>query len=320
MKPVSVTVGTHRLTYLPDGYVQLHPRTWYPASPDSFWSGKGDHLDADGCLVGSVGALLVEYGNQAMLVDTGFGPARIPADRTIAPLGRIEGGALPASLAAVGRTFASVSCVAFTHLHDDHVGWATDPGLRNARFVTSAEEWRGEPRAVAGHAAAVSDGEEIFPGVRALATPGHTPGHLSYVIGGEGAGGEPGGARAVVVGDVLHSPLQLADLSWNAFSDTDPARAVHSRKRIVAELSRPGTIGYAGHFAGAVFGRLALHDEPCPGVSHPGAPAPEASDREVSDPEVSDPRASAPEAPAPEAPDGSVPSSGPRRRWEPLTA
>ncbi|MBR7672313.1 MBL fold metallo-hydrolase [Streptomyces daliensis] len=261
MRPSGVTAGAHRLTYLPDGYVQLYPRAWYPASPDAFWADKGSHLDADGCLVGSVGALLVEYGDEAMLIDTGFGPARIPADRTIPPLGRIEGGALPASLAAVGHTFASVSCVAFTHLHDDHVGWATDPGLGHARFVASAEEWRAEPRAVAGRAVAASDGEEIFPGVRVLATPGHTPGHLSYVIGeteASSAPGGPGSARAVVVGDVLHSPLQLADLSWNAFSDVHPAQAVRSRERIVAELSRPGTIGYAGHFAGAVFGRLAL--------------------------------------------------------------
>ncbi|MEV7866821.1 MBL fold metallo-hydrolase [Streptomyces sp. NPDC088124] len=264
MEPVGVVVGAHRLTYLPDGYVQLDPRAWYPESPASFWADKGDHLDDEGYLTGSVGALLVEYADRAMLIDTGFGPARISAEHTIPPLGRIEGGALPASLAAAGRDFESVDTVAFTHLHDDHVGWAVEPRLKGARFAASAAEWRGAHRVPAGHAVAVREGEEVFPGVTALATPGHTPGHLSYVIDGG-----PDAVRAVVVGDVLHSPLQLTDLSWRAASDIDPAQAVRSRERTVAELSRPGTIGFAGHFAGAVFGRLSGSATTSEGVAPP---------------------------------------------------
>ncbi|MER8221940.1 MBL fold metallo-hydrolase [Streptomyces sp. NPDC094143] len=252
-EPVRVRLGTHRLTYLPDGYVQLHPRAWFPDSPGAFWEDHGGHLDDEGFLRASVGALLVEYEDRALLLDTGFGPAHVPADHTIPPLGRIEGGGLPDALAAAGAAWESVDTVAFTHLHDDHVGWAGDERLRGARFVASAAEWRGAHRRPAGQPVAVRDGQELFPGVTAFATPGHTPGHLSYVIRGGS-----GGPAAVVVGDVLHSALQLADLTWRAASDIDPAEAVRSRRKVVAELSRPGTIGFAGHFSGAVFGRLAV--------------------------------------------------------------
>ncbi|MET9149826.1 MBL fold metallo-hydrolase [Streptomyces griseoflavus] len=248
---VRVELGTHRLTYLPDGHVQLNPRAWFPDSPEAFWADHAGHLDEEGFLPASVGALLVEYRDRAMLFDTGFGPARIPADHTIPPLGRIEGGGLPDALAAAGSTWEAVDTVAFTHLHDDHVGWAGQEGLRGARFAASAAEWRGAHRRPAGQPVAVEDGQEVFPGVTALATPGHTPGHLSYLIRGG-----PDGPDAVVVGDVLHSALQLADLTWRAASDIDPAEAVRSRHKVVAELSRPGVTGFAGHFSGAVFGRL----------------------------------------------------------------
>ncbi|MFH9010554.1 MBL fold metallo-hydrolase [Streptomyces sp. NPDC017943] len=250
--PVAVSLGTHRLTYLPDGYVQLNPRTWFPDSPEAFWRDHAHHLDEEGFLRASVGGLLVEWEDRAMLVDTGFGPVRVPAEHTIAPLGRLQGGGLPDALAAVGSTWESVDTVAFTHVHDDHVGWASDERLGGARFLASAAEWRGAHRRPAGQPVAVRDGQEVFPGVTAVATPGHTPGHLSYVIRG-GADGP----TAVVVGDVLHSALQLADLTWRAASDLDPAEAVRSRRKIVAHLSRPGAIGFAGHFSGAVFGRLA---------------------------------------------------------------
>ncbi|MGW6703738.1 MBL fold metallo-hydrolase [Streptomyces sp. NPDC054956] len=258
----SLRLGEHRLTYLPDGHVQLDPRAWFPEAPAAYWEDKGSHLDDEGFLTGSIGALLVEHGDRALLIDTGFGPARIPADRTIPPLGRIEGGLLPDSLAAVGRGFASIDAVAFTHLHDDHVGWAFaeapgGPGLllENADFIASEGEWRGRPvpetaaRALRGRIVTAADGDEVFPGVRVLATPGHTPGHTSYEIAS-------GGSRLIVFGDVLHSPLQVAHPEWRVASDTDPAGAVRSRRRVLEELGRPGTYGFGGHFAGAVFGEL----------------------------------------------------------------
>ncbi|GAA1908953.1 MBL fold metallo-hydrolase [Streptomyces sodiiphilus] len=256
----TLTCGDLRLTYLPDGYVQLHPLSWFPESSPDYWQDKRDHLDAEGFLIGSVGGLLVEQDGRALLIDTGFGPHRIPAEHTIPPLGRLEGGSLPDSLSAAGRTFSSIDTIAFTHLHDDHVGWAfgaggADAGPVHARYVASEKEWQGwnMPRSAAsrlrGRIETAGDGDEIFPGVTVMATPGHTAGHLSYLIGS-------GSSRVLVIGDVMHSPLQVARPQWRAASDADPAEAVRSRRRVLRELRRPGTAGFGGHFADVVFGNV----------------------------------------------------------------
>jgi glyoxylase-like metal-dependent hydrolase (beta-lactamase superfamily II) len=250
-------LGEHRLTYLPDGFVQLDPAAWFPDSVAPDWRDLESYLDADGFLIGSVGSLLVEYGERALLIDTGFGPHKIPAARTIAPLGRLEGGQLPASLAASGRAPGSVGAVAFTHPHDDHVGWAVAGGadgrlFAGSRFFVSAAEL---PAAQAllpagDRVVPAADGDEIFPGVTAWMTPGHTAGHVSYVI-------TSNGARMIAFGDVLHSPVQVARPGWRVFSDFDTEIAERTRWQLLSELARPDTVGFGGHFADVVFGKVA---------------------------------------------------------------
>lgn len=69
----------------------------------------------------------------------------------------------------------------------------------------------------------VTDGTEVLPGIRAIATPGHSPGHFSYVIG-------TGPERYIFLGDVAHtSHLQLAHPDWPFAFDFDSRQAIHSR-------------------------------------------------------------------------------------------
>jgi glyoxylase-like metal-dependent hydrolase (beta-lactamase superfamily II) len=249
----TLRIGEHRLTYLPDGLVQLDPDDWFPGITAAERSELDPYLDEEGFIAASIGALLVRYRDRALLIDSGFGSARIPAGETIPPLGRIEGGGLPASLAAAGQSFGSIEAVAFTHLHDDHVGWAFhDEGLLSsrARFLASGPEWLDWARPVPdGRSASIKDSEEIFPGVTVSASPGHSDGHLSYVI-------TASGTRVIAFGDVLHSPAQIAWPAQRAFSDADTASAQRSRRELVRELAVPGTFGFGGHFGDAVFGRL----------------------------------------------------------------
>jgi glyoxylase-like metal-dependent hydrolase (beta-lactamase superfamily II) len=95
-----------------------------------------------------------------------------------------------------------------------------------------------------------ADGEEIFPGVRLLAAAGHTVGHASYVI-------SSGGQRLIAFGDAMHSSIQIEHPDWGAAPDHDPVAAAEARRRLVAELSEPGTIGFGVHFADVVFGQVA---------------------------------------------------------------
>ncbi|MFC9295186.1 MBL fold metallo-hydrolase [Streptomyces sp. NPDC057011] len=257
------TFGEYRLTHLPDGLVQLRPTGWFPGLTAADTDGFADHLDADGCLVAAIGGLLVEYGDRALLIDTGYGPRRLAAAQTHPSMGELVGGGLLGSLTEAGRTPAGIDTIAFTHLHDDHVGWAflgtgRGPLFSSASFVLSAAEWRGGgaaqiPAVLHERVRPAVDGEEVFPGVTLRESPGHTGGHASYVLTGDG--GEDGD-RLIITGDVLHSPLQVAHPHWPVFFDADRATAVRTRTAFLRDAATPGTVVYAGHFADVVFGRV----------------------------------------------------------------
>lgn len=259
----TLTLGDLQVTYVPDGSVQLRPDLWFPGSRSEDWEALSHYLDTEGYLVASVGGLLVETGERALLIDTGFGPNRIPSQRTHPALGVLEGGGLPAGLRGLGRDPATIDTVAFTHLHDDHVGWATHPApdgsgpfLPNARLVASEQAWRSWAPLTTGQVdtsfrkrvLAFGDGE-FFPGVRALRSPGHAPGHTCFEI-------SSGDRRLVVLGDAMHSPLQVSRPSWHVSLDQSPRAAVDSRLALLEELARTDTLGFAGHFADVVFGSV----------------------------------------------------------------
>ncbi|MEU0685376.1 MBL fold metallo-hydrolase [Streptomyces uncialis] len=263
----SLTLGRTRVTYVPDGAVQLAPRGWLPDSTDEWWEAHPEYLDDSGHLVAGIGALLVENGDRALLIDAGFGPQSVPAVPGN-PIGAIQGGALLDNLAGLGRAPGTIEAVAFTHLHIDHLGWARHPApgsdrppFTRAELLVTEPEWSGRHLLAAHGTTAgmlaplesrvrtVTDGQEIFPGVRVRYMPGHTPGHTGYVI-------ESGGRRLIAFGDALHSPVQTARPQWSAAPDHDPARSAAFRHQLVAELQEPGTIGFGNHFADVVFGHV----------------------------------------------------------------
>ena len=263
----SLRLGGTRVSFVPDGAVQLPPRGWLPDTTDEVWAACPQYLDASGSLVASIGALLIENGGRALLIDTGFGPQSLPPDPGT-PRGAIHGGALLANLAELGRGPEDIEAVAFTHLHPDHLGWAWHPrpgGHRppfaHASYLVAEPEWAqrglleahgltGEiVTALAPRVNTVTDGQEIFPGVRVRITAGHTPGHAEYVL-------TAGGQRLIAFGDALHTPIQADHPEWSAAADHDPVRSASHRHRLVAELDEPGTIGFGTHFADVVFGRV----------------------------------------------------------------
>ncbi|MEU5864560.1 MBL fold metallo-hydrolase [Nonomuraea sp. NPDC047529] len=258
----SVQLGDLTITHVPDGLVRLKPRGWLPAATDADWAAHRDHLDDDGNLVAGIGGLLVERGDRALLIDTGFGPESHPDDPANPLLGKLYGGQLLDNLRRLGRTPEQIEAVAITHLHSDHLGWAwsTAPGedappFAHAAHLVAAPEWEGrdlagEPRlaVMEPRVRTIEDGENIFPGVHASFAPGHTIGHTTYTITG-------GDRRLIVFGDALHAPVQVTHPEWSCGIDHDPAESAGHRRRLVDELSRPDTIGYGGHFADVTFGR-----------------------------------------------------------------
>jgi glyoxylase-like metal-dependent hydrolase (beta-lactamase superfamily II) len=262
-----LNLGDVQLTYAVDGAMGLVPQAFFPDLPAGYWASDPGALNEQGQVAMSAGGLLVERDGRTLLIDAGFGPQTGET-----PLGPVNSGALPDTLAALGHDPASIDTVAFTHLHVDHTGWAfthnpdgtwhkTFPA---ARYLVAAAEWepygRGDnvpgaaPAAVLEQLAAtrtlVDAGEEIFPGVRALVTPGHSPGHTSYIIT---SGTE---TRLIAFGDAFHIPAQLSHPHWPSMPDIDGRGVLAARAQLTRELEQPDTLGFACHFGDQAFGRL----------------------------------------------------------------
>jgi glyoxylase-like metal-dependent hydrolase (beta-lactamase superfamily II) len=165
--------------------------------------------------------------------------------------------------------------VAFTHLHFDHAGWAFANGAKtfpNARYVLAAKEWApyatgrhradiATPRHVISQLTAdsssldlIDDGDEISPNVRAVVAPGHSPGHTAYVIA------SVAGQRLVALGDAFHTPAQFTHPEWLSAADSDATGVQSARRRLLAELAKPNTLGFGFHFGDQAFGRVVTDD------------------------------------------------------------
>ena len=188
----------------------------------------------------------INTGPKLVVVDTGWGPAM--HDRT---KGRI--GQLPANLAAAGIDPKSVDTVIISHMHLDHVGGlrTADGGLAfpNAEVLVPAPDWAywmndaemnklpegytksvypGIRKVFAGLENKVTKyewGKEIVPGITSVATPGHTPGHTSFVVAS-------GSAKILVQSDVTNIPhLFLRHPTWQVMYDVDPLKAAETREK-----------------------------------------------------------------------------------------
>lgn len=248
----SISIGNLTITYLPDGFVQLHPEVWFSLSGDhdENYLGMPELISEDGYLTGSIGSLLVTGPNVTVLIDAGFGPRHLPAAQSHPSLGEMNGGAMARS----NDLLTSLDAAVFTHLHDDHTGWLKADGapghlLRNTTLMASEKELQTNGlRSTPGWTPARS-GAEILPGITAVATPGHTLGHMSYLI-------ESQDESLLCFGDVMHSPVQVSHPQLNSCFEADPAASLQSRKRTIDLLSDTGMIGAGMHFGDVVFGRI----------------------------------------------------------------
>lgn len=246
-----IVVGEITVTYLPDGYVQLDPYKWFGlSSDDPLYSHNTRLISSEGYLIGSIGSLLVTNGDSSLLIDAGYGPRVLPAARSHPALGAMYGG----NLKEFQSTLQKVDSVAFTHLHDDHSGWLdtnTDIGrsLGSKPHFASKSELLTSRRSLSKRWNVVESGTEFFPGVTALATPGHTQGHMSYLI-------ESNGEKLLCFGDVMHSPLQVEHQYLNSCFEIAPQDSVASRNSVIDFLADTGSIGAGMHFGDVVFGKI----------------------------------------------------------------
>ncbi len=166
-------------------------------------------------------------------------------------------GQLATNIQAAGLDPARIGIVVITHFHGDHITGLTtrdnQPVFPNAEVVVSAAEWRfwsdrsneGKVREsqrvhfantarrfgpYAGRIRQIEDGQEVTPGIRAVSTPGHTPGHTSFLVA-------DGAAQLMVLGDVTHRPELFArHPGMHVNLDFDPALAEATRRRVLDRM------------------------------------------------------------------------------------
>ncbi|WP_371502465.1 MBL fold metallo-hydrolase [Kitasatospora sp. NBC_00374] len=235
---------------------------------------RPDFADPDGILRIHSHTFAFETGGLKVLVDTGIGNHKT---RTNPAWNDLDTDYLT-RLTAAGFPPASVDLVVLTHLHTDHVGWNTRtdgngdwiPTFPNARYLTSRTErefWAAqdmdEPRRqmfrdsvhpvedaeLLDLVDVPTDGAAIAPGLRLLPTPGHTPGHTAVQLTGRGG-------AALITGDCIHHPVQLAHPAISSCVDIDPAQSEASRRRLLGSIAGTETLVLGTHFPAPTAGRV----------------------------------------------------------------
>ncbi|MEU1131259.1 MBL fold metallo-hydrolase [Streptomyces sp. NPDC005900] len=251
---------------------------------------RPDFADDEGILRLDSHSFAFTVGGLRILVDTGIGNGKERAN----PAWHALNTDYLQRLSAAGFPPDSVDLVILTHLHADHVGWNTHevngewvPTFPNARYVTSRVErefWVGYdmeeareqmfrdsviPVEEAGLLDLVdvpADGIEVLPGLRLIPTPGHTPGHVAVELTSRGE-------TALITGDCVHHPVQLAHPTIGACVDIEPEQSEASRRALLGSLAGTRTLVLGTHFAPPTAGRVVTHEgayrlAPVPADSH----------------------------------------------------
>jgi len=225
----------------------------------------------DGKLTMAIQTFVVETPDRRIVVDTCLGNDK--QHRRI-PHWNDRQGPFLQDLTDAGFPPDSIDTVLCTHLHVDHVGWNTKlvdgkwvPTFPRAQYLMGQIEydhWRNSterpdmahvladsvtPIIEAGLATFVATDAQLTPEIDLVPTLGHTPGHVSVRIRSRGE-------TALITGDFMHHPVQIARPEWSTLADTDPEQGIATRRRMFAELAGTPTLVIGTHFAGATAGRI----------------------------------------------------------------
>ncbi len=227
-------------------------------------------MDAEGNLIMSIHALVVDTGERRIIVDTCIGNDK---QRSVPNWSNLQTSFLE-DLKDAGYPRESIDTVLCTHLHVDHVGWNTMlvdgewvPTFPNARYLLAENEFAYWDAA---EADALNDGVmadsvrpvveaglvdlvdwqlEICPEVRLEPTPGHTPGHVSVHVSSEGA-------EALITGDFMHHPCQMTRTDWCSSADYDSAAGQATREAVLAKYVDTDVLVIGTHFATPTAGKV----------------------------------------------------------------
>jgi glyoxylase-like metal-dependent hydrolase (beta-lactamase superfamily II) len=217
-----------------------------------------------GVFVGPYNPIVLNTGGKLALIDTGTSEQGYINSKGAT-------GQLMINLAAAGIEAGAIDTVIISHYHGDHINGLlkADKSLAfpNAEILVPANEHqfymddgnmsratKGRVEDVFKNARRVISGEvlkrlrtyewdkEVIPGVLAVGTPGHTPGHTSHVV-------SSGSSKVYVQADVTHAPFLFArNPGWHAYYDQDPVMAEATRRKVYDMLSADKMLVQGFHY------------------------------------------------------------------------
>lgn len=236
-------VGDVQVTALSDGTVPQDLHTLLTNTSPNEIDELLRHSFLSNPVEASINAYLIDTGTRLLLVDTGSGSLFGPGN----------GGKLIGNLKAAGYSPAQIDDVLLTHIHTDHSGGLTSEGqlvFPNAtihvgkpdvdlfldpanihgvsgydkKYFEEAVKTVG-PYAKAGKVVPFSGVTQLYPGITAIPTPGHTPGHSFYRI-------ESKGEAIEFIGDIVHvASVQFPKPRITIVYDVSPKEAAAERKK-----------------------------------------------------------------------------------------
>jgi glyoxylase-like metal-dependent hydrolase (beta-lactamase superfamily II) len=272
-------IGAFEATIVSDGALPLgRPAPAFPASPPEEIEAlmRAHFLPVNEATL-EQNALILNTGRELILFDTGMGESMGPQSKMFGP----TTGRLLRNMRAAGVEPEQIDLVCATHAHCDHVwGLVDERGRRvfpNAQLAISeadlkywtddgnkrGPEWvsvfiEGAKKNLAAYRdrmVMVRDGQEVVPGVTAIATPGHTVGHYVYAI-------TSGGTTLVNTGDLAHHHvLLLRRPLWEFAYDTDPRQSAQTRLRMLDRLATDRLAVLSYHFPWPGLGHVAKEGE-----------------------------------------------------------
>ena len=209
---------------------------------------------------------------RSVMIDTCIGAER---DREFSVFTNLQTSFLE-DLAAAGFPHESITDVLCTHLHFDHVGWNTRkvdgrwvPTFPQARYYFGRREfahWKHlrdtngyhhmehlkdaiDPVVEAGLVELIDPDFRLTEEISLIPTPGHTPGHVSVLIQSQGK-------SAVITGDMMHNPIQIAVPADEARFDMDKAQGTRTRLQFVERFQGTDTLVIGSHFSDPTSGHI----------------------------------------------------------------
>jgi glyoxylase-like metal-dependent hydrolase (beta-lactamase superfamily II) len=226
----------------------------------------------DGKMIISFQCFVLRSKGRNVMIDTCIGADR---DREFPVFTNMQTTFLE-DLAAAGFPHESITDVLCTHLHFDHVGWNTRkvngqwvPTFPQARYYFGRKEWEHwkflrdtngyhhmehltdaiDPVMNAGLVDLIEPDFRITDEVSLIPTPGHTPGHVSVLI-------ESCGQSAVITGDMMHNPIQIAVPAVEGRFDMDKTQGAATRCEFVQRFNNTDTLVIGSHFSDPTSGHI----------------------------------------------------------------